>query len=105
MFIHPKNVSRYGGIINMGQRMEDSGRYKELNEETNTMVPWPIEEIPRSIVTVTPEVFQALDSRGELAKYGVEFNPVSVIIKGECEARLAYRCIEDMTQNLSNCNN
>ena len=58
------------------------------------MVPFTVDETPRCVITMTPEVFQVLDSKGELAKYGVEMEQVEVIVKGEIEPRLAYRCFE-----------
>lgn len=83
---------RYGGIVNLAQRMEDSGRYNS-DQDGLAVTPFSTEEIPRCVVTVTPEVFQTLDSKGELAKYGVDMHPVSVIVKGESDKRLAYRSV------------
>ena len=83
---------RYGGVVNIAQRMEDSGRYN-MNQEGLAAIPFSIEETPRCVVTVTPEVYQALEAHGELAKYGVEMLPVSVIVKGESDKRLAYRSV------------
>ena len=74
--------------------MEDSGRYKGITP-ANVMIPYLPEETPRCVITMIPEVFKSLDTRGELAKYGVEVFDTNIMVKGETTPRLVYRCIAE----------
>lgn len=89
------NADVYGHVVNLGQRMEDCGRYKGIALDHSKMIPFLPEETPRCVITMTPEVYQSLESHGEFAKYGVEGQEIKVLIKGETEPRLAYRCIAE----------
>lgn len=85
------NILRYGGVVNLAQRMEDAGRYKSISADNKTMIPFEPEETPSCVITVTLEVFKELNQMGEFAKFGVDMEQVSVLIKGETEPRLAHR--------------
>lgn len=90
----------FGSIVNMAQRMEDSGRYKGLDDATHLPVPFALEETPRVTLTVTPEVFEEIEKSGGLAKYGSEMEPKHVVIKGEVMARCVYvQYFNDATAN------
>lgn len=67
--------------------MEDSGRYKDL-DETEIPVMFTPEETPRATITVTEEVHKELEDSGELSRYGCNLEPKRVIIKGEKTVRV-----------------
>lgn len=91
-FVFPKLTvlqDVFGSIVNMAQRMEDSGRYSGL-DENGVPVPFEPEDTPRVALTATPEVFEEIDKSGGLAKYGSEMEKKSVKIKGEAQARTVF---------------
>ena len=65
-----------------------------ISSDKKTMIHREVEDTPLCVITMTPEVFQVLDTNGELAKYGIEMQQIEVLVKGEQTPRLAYQCVE-----------
>eukprot|EP00727_Mastigamoeba_balamuthi_P000056 m51a1_g10047 hypothetical protein (770) ;mRNA; r:35049-37534 len=89
--VHTENMSNadvYGAVVNLAQRMEDSGRYKGGNSEAAVLL--APDETPMCVTTVTPEVHEQLEATGEPAKYGVEWRQRSVFVKNEAAPRAAW---------------
>eukprot|EP01105_Mastigella_eilhardi_P000908 TRINITY_DN11119_c0_g1_i2.p1 TRINITY_DN11119_c0_g1~~TRINITY_DN11119_c0_g1_i2.p1 ORF type:complete len:289 (+),score=64.34 TRINITY_DN11119_c0_g1_i2:307-1173(+) len=82
------NADVFGSVVNLAQRMEDSGRYQGL-DDLGVPVLFAPEETPRATITVTPEVYAALDETDELTQYPA-MRKKFVIIKNETKPRLVY---------------
>ncbi|KAH3760910.1 hypothetical protein Pelo_7312 [Pelomyxa schiedti] len=112
------NADVYGSIVNLAQRLEDSGRYRGWDErgagvlwggsgagagaEGGARAGGPEGETagsgdgtPRCIVSVSEVVHEALEESGELAKHGVVMAKREVYIKNEVTPRTAYVSVEE----------
>ena len=70
--------------------MEDSGRYKDMEESDSNPILFTPEETPRATLSVTEEVYKELVDSGALSRYGCDLEPKNIIIKGESKVRTVH---------------